>query len=177
MAGPPTQARRAFLATLTAALGSVAGALAIIPGLGFLVGPLKRATVRGADQPLRVASDRDVKPGTPLRVTAVGQRDDAWLRLDHVTLGSCWLVRSNDIAPVRAFSTVCPHLGCGVDWNEKTGKFDCPCHASSFDLEGRRLSGPSPRGLDELEVRADGHEVLVRYQRFRNGSPKKEPIG
>jgi len=177
MAEPPTEARRNFLATLTAALGAVAGALAVIPGLGFLAGPLKRATIRGAAQPLRVASDHEVKPGKPVRVTAVGQRDDAWLHLDHVTLGSCWLVRSTEIASVRAFSTVCPHLGCGVDWNEKTGNFDCPCHASSFDLEGRCLSGPSPRGLDELDVHADGHDLLVRYQRFRNGTPKKEPIG
>ena len=177
MAEPPTEARRAFLATLTAALGAAAGALALIPGLGFLAGPLKRATIRGADQPLRVASDREVKPGKPVRVTAVGQRDDAWLRLDHVTLGSCWLVRSTEIAPVRAFSTVCPHLGCGVDWNEKTGKFDCPCHASSFDTDGRCLGGPSPRGLDELEVHLDGRDVMVRYVRFRTGTAKKEPIG
>jgi menaquinol-cytochrome c reductase iron-sulfur subunit len=177
MAELPTEARRRFLATLTAALGGVAGALAIVPGLGFLVGPLRRATTRGAEQPLRVAAERDVRPGKPLRVTAVGERDDAWLRLDHVTLGSCWLVRATDSAPVRAFSTVCPHLGCGVDFNDKTGKFDCPCHASSFDLDGRCLSGPSPRGLDELEVHADGRDLLVRYQRFRNGTSKKEPIG
>ena len=48
MAEPPTEARRTFLATLTAALGAVAGALAVIPGLGFLAGPLERATIRGA---------------------------------------------------------------------------------------------------------------------------------
>jgi Rieske Fe-S protein len=78
---------------------------------------------------------------------------------------------------VKAFSTVCPHLGCGVDWNDKTGKFDCPCHASSFDLDGRCLGGPSPRGLDELDVHLEGRDVLVRYQRFRTGTSKKEPIG
>ena len=172
-----TEARRAFLAILTGGLGAVAGGLALIPGLGFLSSPLRRPTVRGADQPLRVASEAEVKPGKPLRVTVVGQRDDAWLRLDRVTVGSCWLVRASDVAPVRAFSTVCPHLGCGVDWNEKTGKFDCPCHASSFDLDGRCLGGPSPRGLDELDLQVEGRDLLVRYQRFRNGTGKKEPIG
>jgi Rieske Fe-S protein len=177
MAEKSSQARRAFLTMLTAGLGAVAGALAIIPGLAFLASPLRRATIRGAGQPLRVATEGEVKPGKPLRVTAVGQRDDAWLHLDRVTLGSCWLVRPNDVAPVKAFSTVCPHLGCGVDWNEKTGKFDCPCHASSFDTDGRCLGGPSPRGLDELEVHADGRDLLVRYQRFRTGTAKKEPLG
>jgi Rieske Fe-S protein len=177
MAEKTPEARRAFLAMLTGGLGAVAGALAIIPGLGFLAAPLRRAAVKGTDQPLRVASDAEVKPGKPVRVTAVGRRDDAWLRLDHVTVGSCWLVRASDLGPIRAFSTVCPHLGCGVDWNEHTGKFDCPCHASSFDTDGRCLGGPSPRGLDELEVSHDGRDVLVRYQRFRTGTPKKEPIG
>ncbi len=169
--------RRAFFAMLTAGLGALVGAIAIVPGLGLLAAPLRRAIVRGAGDPLRVAADHDVKPEKPVRVTAVGEMQDAWLRLDHVTVGSCWLVRATEGAPIRAFSTVCPHLGCGVDWNEATGKFDCPCHASSFDLQGRCLSGPSPRGLDELEVSLDGAEVLVRYQRFRTGTPKKEPIG
>ena len=76
-----------------------------------------------------------------------------------------------------AFSTVCPHLGCGIDFDEKAGKFNCPCHASAFDLDGRCLGGPSPRGLDELEARVEGRDVLVRYQRFRVGTAKREPIG
>lgn len=177
MSGEAPETRRAFFAMLTAGIGALIGAIAVVPGLGLLAAPLRRAIVRGAGQPLRVAAEQDVKPQKPIRVTAVGEVQDAWLRLDHVTVGSCWLVRATEGAPIRAFSTICPHLGCGVDWNDKTGKFDCPCHASSFDLEGRCLSGPSPRGLDELEVSVDAHEVLVRYQRFRTGSPKKEPIG
>jgi menaquinol-cytochrome c reductase iron-sulfur subunit len=177
MAAELTNTRRRFLALVTKGLGAIAGAIAVIPGLGLLAAPLRRTTVRGGGQALRVAEDRDVKPEKPFRVTAVGEQQDAWLRLDHVTVGSCWLVRATEGAPIRAFSTVCPHLGCGIDFDEKITKFSCPCHASTFDLDGRCLSGPSPRGLDELEVSADGHEVLVHYQRFRTGTAKKEPIG
>jgi quinol---cytochrome c reductase iron-sulfur subunit, bacillus type len=176
MAAEPPDERRAFLKLLTAGLGAIAGALAVIPGLGFLASPLGRRTAGGGN-PLRVASTRDVKPGRPLRVTAVGPRDDAWLRLDKVTLGSLWLVRAVEDGPIKAFSTVCPHLGCGVDFDDKAGKFNCPCHASAFDLDGRCLGGPSPRGLDELEARVEGRDVLVRYQRFRVGSSKREPLG
>ncbi len=177
MASKTTEARRAFLGTLTAGLTAVVGALAVIPGLGFLATPLRRATTSGSGVPLRVAADGEVKPGKPVRVTAIGRREDAWLRLDRVTLGSLWLVRAHDGAPIKAFSTVCPHLGCGIDWNPATAKFDCPCHASSFDTDGRCLGGPSPRDLDQLDVKLDGHDVLVRYQRFRTGASKKEPIG
>jgi menaquinol-cytochrome c reductase iron-sulfur subunit len=177
MATEKTEARRAFLSLLTAGLGAVAGAVALVPGLGFLAAPLRRPTTSGGDKPSRVAGERDVKPGKPLRVTATGERTDAWLRMDKVTLGSLWLVRTNEGGPIKAFSTICPHLGCGVDWNEKTSKFDCPCHASSFDAEGRCLGGPSPRGLDELDARVEGQDVLVRYKRFRIGTEKKEPLG
>ena len=176
MAAESPAERRVFLKVVTTGLGALAAALAVVPGLGFLAGAARR---QGADggAPLRVAGERDVKTGKPLRVTAVGTREDAWLRMDRVTLGSLWLVRAVEDGPIRAFSTVCPHLGCGVDWNDKTGKFDCPCHASSFDLDGRCLGGPSPRGLDELDVHLEGRDVLVRYQRFRTGTGKKEPIG
>ena len=176
MAVEPPDERRSFLKLVTAGLGALTAGLAVVPGLAFLAGRGRQAGTGGGN-PLRVAGERDVKPNRPLRVTAVGPHDDAWLRLDKVTLGSCWLVRAADDGPIRAFSTVCPHLGCGVDYDEKAGKFNCPCHTSAFDLEGRCLSGPSPRGLDELETRIDGRDVLVRYQRFRVGSAKREPIG
>jgi Rieske Fe-S protein len=176
MAVEPPDERRSFLKLVTAGLGALTAGLAVIPGLAFLAAPGRQAGAGGGN-PLRVAGERDVKPNRPLRVTAVGPHDDAWLRLDKVTLGSCWLVRAAEDGPIRAFSTVCPHLGCGVDYDEAAGKFNCPCHTSAFDLEGRCLSGPSPRGLDELETRIEGRDVLVRYQRFRVGTAKREPIG
>jgi menaquinol-cytochrome c reductase iron-sulfur subunit len=177
MPGQESEARRGFLKAITGALGAVMGAVALIPGLGFLAHPLRRPTVTGGDDPLRVASPGEVKPGKPVRVAVIGRRRDAWLRLDRVKLGAAWLVRERDGAPIKAFSTICPHLGCGIDWNDKTRNFDCPCHDSNFDLQGRCLRGPSPRGLDELDVVASGEDVKVRYRRFKTGIAKKEPIG
>jgi menaquinol-cytochrome c reductase iron-sulfur subunit len=165
------------MAVLTKALGAAAAALAVIPGLGLLTSPLRRQTSSGSDKPLRVANERDIKPGKPVRVMAVGPRHDAWTRLEKVTLGSLWLVRGSEDGPIKAFSTICPHLGCGIDFDEKRGKFECPCHDSAFDLDGRCLGGPSPRSLDELETRIEGRDVLVRYRRFRVGSAKREQIG
>jgi Rieske Fe-S protein len=170
-------ARRAFLTTLTTGFGALAGALALVPGLGFLAGPLRRGAARADTPRVRVAADREVRAGRPLRVAVRGTHEDAWLRLDRVVLGACWLVRATETAPIRAFSTACPHLGCAVDWDAHAGHFDCPCHGSSFDRDGRCLSGPAPRGLDELDVRLDGGDVLVHFQRFRSGTARKDPIG
>jgi menaquinol-cytochrome c reductase iron-sulfur subunit len=177
MEAKASDTRRTFVARVTAALGALAAAAAVVPGLGLLLAPLRKAGGRGPGRSVRVASDHQVRPDKPLRVTAVGEQQDAWVRLDRVTLGSCWLVRAHDNAPVRAFSTVCPHLGCSVDYDDQTRRFDCPCHGSSFDLDGRRLAGPAPRGLDELDCTTAGGDVRVVYQRFRTGTPSKEPIG
>jgi glycine/D-amino acid oxidase-like deaminating enzyme len=48
---------------------------------------------------------------------------------------------------MHEFSAVCPHLGCIVHWNSGEETWDCPCHGSRFDAEGRVISGPAIRGL------------------------------
>lgn len=177
MAEQDAEPRRGFLKVLTGAIGAVIGAVAVIPGLGFLATPLKKEMVTGGEEPLRVASNDEVAPGKPKRVNVVGGKQDAWLRMDSVKLGACWLVRDKAGGPVKAYSTVCPHLGCGIDWNDKTEKFDCPCHGSIFDTDGKCTEGPSPRGMDELEVVTTGNDIKVRYRRFRLATHEKEPVG
>jgi len=167
--------RRGFLAALSGALTAGLAGLVTLPGLRFLAARRPRAAA-GDDDAIRVADRDELKAERPLRVNVYGQRRDAWTRFDHARLGSAWLVRTPE-GRVRAFSTVCPHLGCGVDWNEKTEKFHCPCHGSAFGLDGRCLRGPAPRGLDELDVQATGGEIRVRYLRFKTGTRTKEPIG
>lgn len=37
----------------------------------------------------------------------------------------------------------CPHLECGLVFNEVEKTWDCPCHGSRFDLDGKCIMGPS----------------------------------
>lgn len=49
-------------------------------------------------------------------------------------------------------SSVCSHLGCNVRWSEERTGFDCPCHGSSFDSNGKNIAGPAPRPLKWYEL-------------------------
>lgn len=39
----------------------------------------------------------------------------------------------------------CPHLGCALQWNPWEHTWDCPCHGSRFDREGKLLSAPAAK--------------------------------
>ena len=91
-----------------------------------------------------------------------------------VKLGSCWVVEVD--GKLQAFSTACPHLGCAVDYEPGEAKFKCPCHRSAFTATGVVEGGPSPRPLDTLEIEEKDGLVAIRFQRFRQGVPHKEPV-
>ena len=43
--------------------------------------------------------------------------------------------------------TKCPHMGCRLIFNEIEKTWDCPCHASRFDVDGKCISGPANRDI------------------------------
>lgn len=63
---------------------------------------------------------------------------------------------------IRAFSLVCPHLGCLVDWVAARRRFECPCHDGLFGIEGNVLGGPPEGPLPQFDVRTEGDRVVVR---------------
>jgi Rieske Fe-S protein len=61
----------------------------------------------------------------------------------------------------RAFSAVCTHLNCTVQYRTDLREIWCACHNGLYDLEGRNVSGPPPRPLDVLEVHVQGEDIVV----------------
>ncbi len=61
---------------------------------------------------------------------------------------------------VKAVSAICTHLGCIL--NKSSEGFECPCHGSCYNRNGKVLSGPAPRDLAWFRVgrQADG-ELFV----------------
>jgi cytochrome b6-f complex iron-sulfur subunit len=85
----------------------------------------------------------------------------------YVPAGRMYVVNAND--HLFALSQKCPHLGCRVPYCDSSGRFECPCHGSVFDLAGEYIQGPAPRGMDQYEVTLDGRNVVVDTGALKSG--------
>lgn len=115
--------------------------------------------------------------GAPRKFTISTDRVDAWTTYADTPVGAVYLRRAGN--DVSALNVVCPHAGCFVGLAQDKSRFVCPCHKSSFDLDGvvNDPASPSPRDLDDLEVEVrNGDEVWVRYQNFLPGREEKTPV-
>jgi cytochrome b6-f complex iron-sulfur subunit len=76
------------------------------------------------------------------------------------------VVRAAD-GEVRAFSAVCTHLDCTVQYKDDTSQLWCACHNGTYDLSGAVVSGPPPRGLEPFVVnlRGEGDEAEIVVSR------------
>ena len=114
--------------------------------------------------------------GAPPRAfPVVADEEDAWTRSRDVEIGSVLLFREGD-ETVLAWSTVCPHLGCRIDWEAGRDAFFCPCHASVFAADGSRENAISPRDMDRLETEVRDDTVWVRYLEYKTGTAEQVPI-
>jgi menaquinol-cytochrome c reductase iron-sulfur subunit len=115
--------------------------------------------------------------GVPRKFPVLASRVDAWNKSPETAIGAVYLRRAQG-EKLRAFNVVCPHAGCFVDFLASKDSFLCPCHNSTFALDGKINDprSPSPRGMDELEVEVrNDSEVWVKFQNFRAGVVEKIP--
>ena len=52
---------------------------------------------------------------------------------------------------LHAFSAICPHMGCVLQWNGDEESFDCPCHGSRFTCLGAVVNGPAKRDMERID--------------------------
>ena len=62
---------------------------------------------------------------------------------------------------LRAFSAVCTHLACIVQYRPDISEIWCACHNGHYDLNGKNIEGPPPKPLDEYTVNVRGDQIIV----------------
>ncbi len=164
--------KRNFMIVFSGFIGSIIGLAISFPVVGFLFHPLRKKTVYGSDNFIKVGMVSNLKEGQPTKAAINSFKVDGWNRYDNLTLGATWLIKQNN-NEIVAMSTICPHLGCGIDWNVEKKLFVCPCHSSIFDIKGTVVSGPAPRSMDTLDTKIEGDDVFVKYRKLRLSTAKK----
>jgi Rieske Fe-S protein len=137
---PSRRAVNWFLAT---SLGAFLVAV-LYPVSRYLVPPqVGESTAGTVTLPIKAS---DVKPNTG-QIFKFGSRPGILLR--------------SAAGELRAFSAVCTHLNCTVQYRGDLGHIWCACHNGHFDLNGKNIEGPPPRPLDAFVVNVRGDQVVV----------------
>ncbi len=161
--------RRNFLDIITVLVLGVIGLLLLVPAIWYLLAPLRQ---RGGKRELVfVANLADLPKGEWKLLSLELVQADGWRQTK--TRHSVWVRRDGDTEKdISVKSSICPHLGCPVNWNPDKNEFVCPCHGGIFDASGQKIGGPPPRALDPLEFEVRSGKLWVRWQDFKIGVDK-----
>lgn len=133
--------RRSFIGICLGGLGAIAGAAVSWPLFRYLA-PGSAGDAAGKV----VFPDKDVPEGGAKFFEFAGS--------------AAVLVRKRG-GDLVAFSAVCTHLGCIVQWEKDTQDFLCPCHGGRFSADGAVTAGPPPKPLKKLAVSVAGGNITV----------------
>ncbi len=170
--------RRGFFGKFAAIMiGAIITVFPFAAGLLVFADPLRRGSLtRGF---LKITTlDSVPDDGVPRLFQVVASRVDAWTYFPSEPIGAVFIRRQKGQAKPEVLQSTCPHAGCMVDLAADQREFQCPCHNSSFKLDGEiNGSSPAPRPMDSLacEVR-DNHglkEVWVKFENFYTGIAEK----
>ena len=147
--------RRSFHLTVIYALWAVITGALSIPAAIYLLFPPR---AKKETEWVNVGDAAQLTPGAPEEVVYRRTRIDGWKITSEKS--TAWVVKMPD-SNIVAYAPQCTHLGCAYHWDERNKNFLCPCHTSTFDLDGRVLTGPAPRPLDRYETKLDGGKLLI----------------
>ena len=171
--------RKNFLVAMGAMIiGGLSGLIPFLSGATALLDPLRRrAGAEGDGMVLVTRTSLLPADGVPRKFTVQADRKDAWTTYQNTPVGAVYLRRAG--GQLEALNATCPHAGCFVGLAPDASRFQCPCHRSSFALDGtiNDPASPSPRAMDSLDAELrNGDEVWVRFQNFLPGQEDKTPI-
>ena len=108
----------------------------------------KAFVAENIDYPKHLVSDRLPGANRSNELDAIAPGEGKVLTLG----GNRLAVYRNARGDFSALSPVCTHLGCMVHWNTTEKSWDCPCHGSRFDPQGKILNGPATSPLEPKPI-------------------------
>lgn len=59
------------------------------------------------------------------------------------------------------FSAICRHKKCNVKYKNEKSLFVCPCHGSTYDMDGKVQKGPSTTDILKYKSERKGDKLIV----------------
>lgn len=158
MSRSPHMSRREFVSIVTAATGTVMGALIGIPAIGYLIAPALQKVSADAWIPAGPIANYPV--GVPTLFNFNRTKIDGWVTT--VNSFGVYIILQPD-GSILALSNKCTHLSCRVNWKPDASAYICPCHDAYFDINGEKIKGPQPRALDRYETKVEDNNLLIHF--------------
>jgi menaquinol-cytochrome c reductase iron-sulfur subunit len=157
--------RRAF-SVVVQGLGGVAGAVVVLPAVGFALAPVfdREEEIWQSVGPPDEFSPETYTPRVITLVEGIGEVGKTTV---YIRRGNTELSQQEPDLPQEAsedfiaISTRCAHAGCPVRFVQAAGEFICPCHGGVYDFQGKVIGGPPVRPLDRFQTRMVGGQVQV----------------
>jgi menaquinol-cytochrome c reductase iron-sulfur subunit len=147
--------RRKFYIGLIYGLWGIIAAALSTPAAIYLLFPPK---LRKAPQWMEAGDVSKLDPKDPVEMVFRQNRVDGWKIQSEKS--TAWVVKLPN-SQIVAFGPQCTHLGCAYHWDENRNYFLCPCHSSTFGIDGKVVSGPAPRPLDRYETKVENGKLLL----------------
>jgi cytochrome b6-f complex iron-sulfur subunit len=139
----PHSTRRSFVdLLLSTSLGATMLSV-IYPVIQFLIPP---ALSESQQNNVIAGTTKELKPNSA-KIFKFGSRPGI---LVHTSSGE-----------FKAFTAICTHLNCTVQYRDDLQHIWCACHGGHFDLNGINVAGPPPRPLEQYGVNLSGDDIVV----------------
>jgi menaquinol-cytochrome c reductase iron-sulfur subunit len=150
--------RRQFVTVVLASIGTIITAAIGLPAIAYLISPA--AKTQAADTWIPLGPLDNYPIGVPTLFNFTRTSVNGWEKT--VNSYGAYVVRYNE-TDHKVFSNVCTHLSCRVNWRKEPSDFHCPCHNGEFDIEGKVVSGPPPRPLDQYETKVENGNLFIHF--------------
>ena len=140
---PANPARRKFLDYLLGTAAFATLAAIVYPIFKFMVPP---TVIEAQQNSVVVGKNADIAVNSG-KIFKFGSKPGIIIR--------------TETGDLKAFTAICTHLACIVQYRPDLKHIWCACHNGHYDLTGKNVSGPPPRPLEAYTVNVRGDDITV----------------